>query len=202
MTYRGSGDRHGYNNIPLTLPGASPVVPGHREQEIDGAGLLRVADSMNLVSMLCPADLERLQCPTDAPERQLLGLSNPQSAEAVALRTTLLPALLSACAYNQSRRVRDIALYELNRVFFPRAEGELPEEPLRVAGALTGSPWTAGWNLPEECAEVDFFWLKGLIEQFLRELGLGPTSDPEIIPPLRREGCAEVTRGRQRRLDG
>ena len=191
---------HGYNNIPFTVPGGlTGSARLTREQEIERRAreLLRRCGLNETLgfSMLCPADLERLQCPTDAPERQLLGLSNPQSAEAVALRTTLLPALLSACAYNQSRRVRDIALYELNRVFFPRAEGELPEEPLRVAGALTGSPWTAGWNLPEECAEVDFFWLKGLIEQFLRELGLGADFRPGEHPTFAPEGCAEVYAG-------
>ena len=191
---------HGYNNIPITVPGGitgSARLTPAQELERRARELLRRGGLNETLgfSMFCPADLERLRCPADAEERRLLSLNNPISADAVAMRTTLLPALLGACAYNQSRRVTDIALYELSRVFFACGAGELPEERLRVAGILAGSPWTSRWNLPPETAQADFFWLKGLVEQFLSELGLAPEFLPGDHPTFAPGACAEVKLG-------
>jgi phenylalanyl-tRNA synthetase beta chain len=194
---------HGYNNLPITVPGGlAGSARLTREQQIERRAreiLRRCGLNETLsFSMFCPVDLDKLHCERDAPERRLLGLSNPMSADATVLRTTLLPALLTACAYNQSRRVADLALYELSRVFFACAGADLPEERLRVAGILAGSPWTSRWNLPEESRQVDFFWLKGLVEQFLEELGLKEVAIlPGLQPTFAAGVCAEVRLGEQ-----
>jgi len=64
------------------------------------------------------------------------------------MRSTLLPSLLGAVQNNLNQRVLDVALYELSRVYLPQDGEELPLEPVRVGGVITGSPFTSDWNLP------------------------------------------------------
>ncbi len=190
---------HGYGNIPETLPGrlhASGRLT--REQRIvrKAGEILRECGFNEALSfsMMCPADLEKLRCSPEAGERRVLPLLNPMAADATVMRTTLLPALLTAVAYNQRQRVREVALYEINPVFLAREEGELPEEEPRVAGVLTGTPFTSTWNLPTEGAQPDFYWLKGLVEQFLAELGLGELRIERAEHPTFAAGaCARVS---------
>ncbi len=61
---------------------------------------------------LAPGDLERAGLPADG-----LVLANPLAAEESVLRTSLLPGLLKAVAYNASHRAPGVGLYELGRVF-------------------------------------------------------------------------------------
>jgi phenylalanyl-tRNA synthetase beta chain len=194
---------HGYENIPETIPGRlSGSGRLTREQRIarKAGEVLRECGFNEALSfsMMCPADLEKLRCAPEAGERRTLPLLNPMAADAAVMRTTLLPALLGAVAYNQRQRVRDVALYEINPVFLARAAGELPEEQPHVAAVLTGSPFTSTWNLPTESATPDFYWLKGLVEQFLAELGVEGARIERAEHPTFAEGaCARVARGEQ-----
>ena len=62
-----------------------------------------------------------------------------------------------------------------------------------MAGVLTGSPFTSTWNLPAEAAAPDFYWLKGMVEQFLAELGIREFRVERAEHPSFAEGaCAQV----------
>jgi len=50
--------------------------------------------------------------------------------------------------------------------------GELPEERRRLAAVAMVSAMTSTWNLPEGAAEVDFYWVKGVIEQLCDGLAI------------------------------
>jgi phenylalanyl-tRNA synthetase beta chain len=192
---------HGYGNIPETLPGrlqrSGRLTREQRIARKAGEVLRECGFNETLsFSMMCPADLEKLRCVPEARERRMLPLLNPLAADSAVMRTTLLPALLSAVAYNQRQRVRDVALYEINPVFLAREEGELPQEEPRVAGILTGSPFTSTWNLPADTAQPDFYWLKGLVEQFLSALGLTDCRiEPAEHPSFAAGACARAIRG-------
>ena len=119
---------HGYENIGQTLPGALHA-SGRltREQRIarKAGEVLRECGLNEALSfsMMCPADLEKMRCAPEATEWRALPLLNPMLAESSVMRTTLLPALLGAVAYNQRQRVREVALYEINRCSSPRRRG-------------------------------------------------------------------------------
>ena len=75
-------------------------------------------------------------------------------------------------ARNYSRRVTDLAIFEQGRVFYPRAEASaevLPEEQLQVAG-LTMGDYLPGWSSTPQT--MDFYYLKGVVEELLRSLGV------------------------------
>jgi phenylalanyl-tRNA synthetase beta chain len=78
------------------------------------------------------------------------------------MRTTLLPSLLQTTARNFSLRNFNLRLFEMRRVYWINPGAELPDEPLHVAGIMTGLRTTEGWNQSKEPA--DFYDLKGVVE--------------------------------------
>jgi phenylalanyl-tRNA synthetase beta chain len=83
-----------------------------------------------------------------------LRLEEPISVELAVLRTELLPSLLEAARRNAEIGNDRVALFEIARVYLPRAGAELPEERLRVVGV----------------AEGDFLRIKGAVEALLRSV--------------------------------
>lgn len=72
-------------------------------------------------------------------DHQPLVLLNALTSEESTLRTSLLPGLLRAVAYNQSHRSDDVGLFEIGQVFQRGEDGdELPDERENVAVALAG----------------------------------------------------------------
>jgi phenylalanyl-tRNA synthetase beta chain len=168
---------YGYENLPMTVPGKlsqSGLLTRRQKLTRQVGEVLRQCGLNETLSfsVSCPADLDRLCYVPDAPQRTMLPLANPMIDSQSHMRTTLLPAILEACENNVHQRVTDVALYEINKVFLPVEGTLLPEEPVRVAGAIMGSLMTADWNLPGEMKEPDFYLVKGFIEQVCQSLGV------------------------------
>lgn len=101
-------------------------------------------------------------------------LANPLSSDMNVLRPSLLPGLIDALRHNISRKTYDAALFEAGRVFQPAREGtvEATKEGRRVALALTGRRHPIFWSGAERDARFDLFDLKGILEEFLEQLGV------------------------------
>ncbi len=189
---------HGYENIPTTVPGKltqSGRLTREQKLERQARQALRAAGLNETISysMLSQRDLDRMGYPQDATERNMLPLASPVSDEHTHMRSTLLPSLLQAAEHNQRRRVPAVRLYEIARVFFPRDEGELPEERLHAAGLIMGPYWSSIWNLPEESREPDFYVVKGIVEQLVGALGVdGVTYHAAQHPSTHPGQCAAV----------
>jgi phenylalanyl-tRNA synthetase beta chain len=97
-------------------------------------------------------------------------LANPLSSDMNALRPSLLPGLLDSLRHNLSRKVSDVALFEVGRVF--SANNGQSREERRVAIALTGRRAPTFWKGEEREATWDIFDLKGLLEGFLEQAGM------------------------------
>jgi len=172
---------YGYENIALTVPGhltfTGRLTEQQRLRRRAGELLRECGLYENLsFSMMCPTDLDQCCWPQDDVCRDFLKLANPASSDLTAMRTILLPGLLVAGACNARQRVSDVALYEIGTVFFPRDEQSLPGERQHVAAVMTGSPLTDDWNISGEQAQVDFYYLKGVIEQLCQGLGVPKVS--------------------------
>ncbi|MDP8958100.1 MAG: phenylalanine--tRNA ligase subunit beta [Actinomycetota bacterium] len=125
---------YGYDQIPETLPkGTGGGLPDRQQrlrllrQVLVGAGYYEA----QTLSFLSPADLDGLGLEEGDPRRSAIEVTNPLREEEGVLRTTLLPGLLQAAAYNQARRVGQVSLFEIGKVFLrdPLNEGNLPEQP-------------------------------------------------------------------------
>ena len=137
---------HGYANIPRTVP-HSPIVGHLTPYQLDrrqvrsiltGAGI----DEAQAPSLLGPGDHERAGLFAHEP----IVAANAMIQEESVLRTSLLPGLLRALAFNAARRSPDVAFFEIGDVFHrpvPDREAEgldalLPDEHERLAVALAG----------------------------------------------------------------
>src|SRR4051794_8255225 len=133
------GRHHGFPKIPRTVPPNPRVgrlTPYQRDRRrvrdvMAGAGLSEAWSN----SLLAPADIERAGLDPSAAVR----LANPMVKEESVLRTSLLPGLLRAVAYNGAHRHPDVRLFEVGHVFGSPPPGtELPAEVEHLGAALAG----------------------------------------------------------------
>jgi len=107
---------------------------------------------------------------TRADDRPYLELANPISAERTHLRHTLLASLLDDVASNL-RHHATVSIFEINKVYLVGEDGPLPDEPRRLAIALTGPREPESWK-GGDTAPMDFYDLKGIIEAVIGALHL------------------------------
>ncbi|MFH8612761.1 phenylalanine--tRNA ligase subunit beta [Streptomyces sp. NPDC018029] len=161
----------GYENLPSTLP-KPPAGRGLTERQrlhrrvgraLAGAGYV---ESLSY-PFIGEGVFDQLSLDADDPNRRVVKLVNPLSDEEPALRTTLLPGLLSALRRNDGRGSHDLALFETGLVFHPQDElkvavrlpvdrrptdeeiasltDALPVQPRHAAVVLAGAREQAGW---------------------------------------------------------
>jgi phenylalanyl-tRNA synthetase beta chain len=99
----------------------------------------------------------------------VVALANPLAEDQSSLRRSLLGGLLANLRTNTHQQRRDIALFEMGRVFAP-AEG-LPVEERRLALLLAGRGRPGHWSEPRG-RTADVFDMKGALEVLFRRLGL------------------------------
>ena len=102
-------------------------------------------------------------------------ITNPLSREQSLLRTSLLPGLLSVLKWNLNHGVPDMKIFEIGRVFFP-GKG-MPEEKRILAGVLVGTQEERYWE--DSSKAIDFYYVKGIVDSLLGELGIYPQSRGE-----------------------
>ncbi|MDQ3757867.1 MAG: phenylalanine--tRNA ligase subunit beta, partial [Actinomycetota bacterium] len=135
---------HGYSNIERTVP-RSPFVgaltPYQKARRrlrdvLVGAGVSEAIFS----PLLAPGDLERAGHPGEA-----MVAADPLAREESVLRTSQLPGLLKALAFNAAHRNPEVSLFEIGRVFgVPGDRSQpLPDERELLAVAVAGGAVTA-----------------------------------------------------------
>jgi len=89
---------------------------------------------------------------------------DPMSEDRNTLRYSLIPSLLNVYNYNKARSRRDISIYEVGKGFYKK-DGEYHEEN-KLAVLMTGE-YASGLN----SIKVDFYVIKGILEELLEHLG-------------------------------
>jgi phenylalanyl-tRNA synthetase beta chain len=110
-----------------------------------------------------------------SPFENVLTIANPLSAKFDTLRPSLLPGLVDAVAHNRRHGRRDVRLFEIGTGFTSTTERR------SVAMAWTGGTgdhWSGG------ARDVDFFDVKGLVEQVCAILGVAVRTEPIVAPFL------------------
>jgi phenylalanyl-tRNA synthetase beta chain len=188
----------GYDRIPVQTPKmwVLPLRKDRQEEMEKRAKEVLVGLGFSEVitySFIAPQSLKALQLPPDDPRLHPLTLLNPLVEGQSVMRTTLLPGLLETVKHNLSHKNRDLKIFELREAYHPRKRKKLPQERRSLAGLAMGSVAGEGWNIPPQ--EVDFYYLKGCVEQLLAELRTPtPTfTTSEGIPYLHPSKGAVVT---------
>lgn len=137
----------------------------------------------------------KLQALCDSEHEALL-LKNPIAADAAAMRTTLLPGLLSTLLYNQNRQQERLRFFEVGTRFVLE-NNDLKQLPT-LAVLATGSIYPEQWGIALK--EVDFFDLKNDLENILRLFGCYENLQlkAETHPALHPSCCARIYLNNQR----
>src|SRR5436190_15083431 len=155
---------HGVDKIPSTPPrgaiGTHPYDAVH--DQIAEARRLLTASGLN------ESQGQTLISDTSARlvSNDLVALENPLSSDMNVLRPSLLPGLLDALRHNINHQNRDLALFEIGRVF------PVGREERRMGIALTGRRHPGFWSGEDREATFDVYDLKGMIEEFLEHFGV------------------------------
>jgi phenylalanyl-tRNA synthetase beta chain len=191
---------YGYDHIPETLL-EDPLPPQRRNAEAEQVERIR-----DLLVDLGLQELVTYRMTTPGAEARLVPgggaaelstyvqLANPITSEMTVMRRSLLASVLGVLERNHNLRQR-LAVFEIGPVFLPEEGQSLPDEPLRLVVALTGSVAGRDWADGEGSAEMEFFYLKGLLQALFEALHLdGINFAPADRPSFHPGKCAEVQR--------
>lgn len=165
---------YGMDRISSTLPAGRGRLGVRTPQQLVDAKLHATLSACGMnetmtYSFAAADDVEKLRM-NEEGLGEAAELINPMNAEQSCMRRTIVPGLLRSVAYNQSRGVSNIQLYEIGTVFSSCEGAAQPKERRRLAGVLAGSMGPVAWN--NAPAAFDFFDGKGVLESIARELAL------------------------------
>ncbi len=166
---------YGYDNIPSSLPrdasrGGLDACQQFRRQAT--AVMARYLNEVINYSFINPTAFDHIMLPADSHLRRTVNIANPLSEEQSVMRTLLLPGLLKSLSTNLARRNLNLALFETGKVFYP-GDDKLPQENFKL-GAIVCGRSESNWLKYD--VEMDYFYLKGVAEILLQELGCVQTS--------------------------
>jgi phenylalanyl-tRNA synthetase beta chain len=202
---------HGYDCIPATLL-ADPLPPQtgnadlEREERVRDrlvdlglqevityslttpereAPLLKTEDRGQRTEDRNEGSLSSVLCPLSSAG--YVSLVNPISTERSAMRHTVLAGVLEVVAFNL-KHTDTVKAFEVGSVYLQREGAKLPDEPRRLAVALTGKRTQPSWqDGTTPAGDIDFFDLKGLIDSLVGDLhlpnvGYRPATAPHLHP--------------------
>ena len=164
---------YGYEKLPTTLPEAAGTageltVSQKLRRKVrtlaEGAGLSEIIS----YALTTPEKaVQFAQNPTNVTE-----LMWPMSIERSALRQNVVAGMLDTIAYNVARKNKDIAIYEIGKVFEQKGnpKEDLPNEQDTFALAMTGL--VSDKDFQTAAQPVDFFHVKGILEALFDKLDL------------------------------
>ncbi len=115
-------------------------------------------------------------------------LAAPLSEEYKFMRRSMLPSLLEVLNYNYKRGNRELAIFELGRIYQANKAGDLPIQEQVLGLALLGNTDLPSWY--DKGRPYDFFDLKGVAELVFEALNLTeviyePAGEEELFHPGR-----------------
>ena len=96
---------------------------------------------------------------------EVVKLLDPLAEERNSLRYSLIPSMMKIYEYNKARENKDICIFEIGKGFFKK-ENEYGENK-KLACLMTGEYYLGLGNK----ANVDFYIIKGVVEEVLNYLG-------------------------------
>jgi phenylalanyl-tRNA synthetase beta chain len=179
------GRHYGFDRLPVTFPAltspqAAPPAALARDRLV--RHVLSVAGFSEAATF---AFIERdASAPFCEPGVEATLIANPLSEKFAVLRPSLLPGLVDSSAHNRRRERKDIQLFETGSRFTRAGEGRAAA--FVWAGAADGPHWSAPTR------GVDFFDVKGVVEQICRAFAVAPTFSPASIGFLAPGRTADV----------
>ncbi|MFI3174486.1 MAG: phenylalanine--tRNA ligase subunit beta [Bacillota bacterium] len=155
----------GYDKIEPTLATGTPTV-GKKSYPQTITAMVKellvgegISEAMTY-SFESPKIFDKLSIPANDPLRKAVVISNPLGEDFSVMRTVSFNGILNALSTNYNRRNKEAALFEIAKVYTPKAVPvtELPTETPTLTMGLYG--------------KMDFYDLKGILEHIFQVLGM------------------------------
>ncbi len=183
---------YGYNNIPTTLMRGQTTQGGYspiQQTERSLGAVCRALGYNEIItySFISPTYYDKIRWSEGEPLRNSFKILNPLGEDTSIMRTTTLPSMLEILTRNYNFRNRSARLYEIGRTYLPGGSDGLANERKYLTLGAYGE-------------EMDFFFLKGMVETILRQLRAENISFKACLdnPSYHPGRCAEVFAGETR----
>ena len=159
------GRLYGYQNLKSTLP-----IESHKKGDYIGnlklvkyiskrLRMLGLTETINY-TLVSPNMIKLFNYENKEP----LYLPNPLSMDKSVLRVSLIPSLINVCEYNKARKINDVLIYEIAKTY-----DKYRNEETKITMLLKGNYITNTWA---GSTKVDFYLVKGIVENLLHSIGL------------------------------
>ena len=159
------GRLYGYHNLVSTLP----RIPLRKGEYVGDVKYRKLVSKRLRTLGLNECKTYTLTSPEMAKlfkydNKENVVLPNPMSMDKSVVRTSILPSLLNTYEYNKARKVNDILLYEISKVYDINYN-----EETKIALLMKGNYICNNWQ--NSIVKVDFYLIKGMVENILDYLG-------------------------------
>ena len=173
------GRLYGYENLPNTLPSSS--IAGSLSIQQSKRRLIRHTLARLGLSEVITYSLVNDQYNDTFTHNHLensksLTLINPLTQDRSILRKGLLQGLMEVVKYNYARKWKDLALFEVGKAYSMQ---EQPQEEEMLSLAMVNHYYGNAWK---EHLEVDFYVMKGVLEELAKQLQISFSFKPITNP--------------------
>ena len=161
---------YGFDNIPTTIPATSEMGRLTKEQSLERS-IRALLAGLGLNEAICyslTSDEHLYEFTTEKLEA--VKLLMPFTEEREYMRQSLIPSLLDVVSYNKSRKIDNAKFFEISSVYSTSGERML------LSGALSGVFEKSLWQ--QNVERVDFYLVKGILEELFTKLGIVVTYQP------------------------
>ncbi len=176
---------YGYDRLPTTFPPVlkAPAPPDTRLEQ--NRALRRLATAAGFNECVTFSFIGERSADEFGERGEGVAIANPLSETFAVLRPSLLPGIVDSLSHNRRHGQRDVRLFELG-TRFSRTSGERRTLALGWLGAGNPEHWS------ERTRTMDFFDLKGVVEELASAMGLQMTTRPATRPFLAPGRTAEI----------
>ncbi len=159
------GRLYGYHNLVSTLPSIGIKKGGYvgdvKFRKTVSRRLRTLGLNETKTYTLTSPDMASL---FDYQNTKNIILPNPMSVDKSVIRTSVIPSLLNVYEYNNSRKIKDILLYEISKTYDSNYN-----EDIKMCILMKGNYLINKWQNID--LKVDFYVIKGIVENVLDYLG-------------------------------
>lgn len=160
---------YGYDNIETTLETGTPTVGKKNYKQIIADKVLQSMTALGFSEIMnysfeSPKVFDKLNISEDSDLRKTVKITNPLGEDFSIMRTSTLNGMIQSLSTNYNKRNDEAMLFEMGKVYIPKA---LPLTELPIEKEVLSVGFYEIKN------KYDFFYLKGVIEEFFKVMGVG-----------------------------
>lgn len=163
------GRIYGYEHVVGRMPSSAVRKGGYGKK---GADLKRIRERMQALGLNQVITYSLLSEEESnwfgGSEKESVILASPMSEDRKVMRKSLVPSLINVYQYNRARGIKDVQIYETGSIYY-KEDNQYIEKPV-LAGLVSGTYLTNSWQGIR--VNVDFYTVKGIVENLLQYFGL------------------------------